>query len=85
MVKFASVQLGLLLLLYLLASYRLVESIASDCNMNGRHSLFLDTNALLCRDRYNWSLSELIKNPEQIKYIVHLIIGILIVYLTLRQ
>jgi len=29
---------------------------------------FLGTNAMLCCDRYNWSLSELISNPEHIKY-----------------
>jgi len=29
---------------------------------------FIGTNALLCCKRYNWSLSELISNPEHIKY-----------------
>jgi len=36
--------------------------------MFGRYSSFIGTNVLLCCDRYNWSLSELISNPEHIKY-----------------
>ena len=40
----------------LVSSSQLVESLASDCIMFGRHSSFIDTNALLCCDM-NWSLS----------------------------
>jgi len=36
--------------------------------MFGRYSSFIGTNALLCCDRYNWSLSELISNPEHFQY-----------------
>jgi len=36
--------------------------------MFGRYRSFLGTNALLCCDRYNWSLSKLISNPEHINY-----------------
>jgi len=46
----------------------LVQSIANYCVMFGRYSSFIGTNALLCCDRYKWSLSELISNPEHIKY-----------------
>jgi len=35
--------------------------------MFGRYGSFLGSNALFCCDRYNWSLSELISNPEHIK------------------
>jgi len=46
----------------------LLQSIANYCAMFGRYSSFKGTNALLCCDRYNRSLSELISNPENIKY-----------------
>ena len=52
----------------LVSSSQLVKSIASYCIMFGRNNSVLGTNALLCCDRYNWSLSELVSNPEQIKY-----------------
>jgi len=52
----------------LVLSNMLVQSIANYCVMFGRYSSFIGTNALLCCDRYNWSLSELISNPEHIKY-----------------
>jgi len=52
-----------------LVSYSLlVQSIANYCVvMFGRYRSFLGTNALLCCDWYNWSLPELISNPEHIK------------------
>jgi len=34
----------------------------------GRYRSFIGTNALLCCHEYSWSLSELISNPEHIKY-----------------
>jgi len=52
----------------LVSSSMLVRSIANSCVMFGRYSSFIGKNALLCCDRYNWSLSELISNPEHIKY-----------------
>jgi len=52
----------------LVSSNMLVQSIANYCVMFGRYSSFSGTNALLCCDRYDWSLSELISNPEHIKY-----------------
>jgi len=36
--------------------------------MFGRYRSFLGTNALLCCNQYNWSLSELISNHEHLKY-----------------
>jgi len=51
----------------LVSSNMLVQSIANCCVMFGRYSSFIGTNALLCFDRYNWSLSELISYPEHIK------------------
>ena len=58
----------------LVSSCQLVKSIASYCVMFGRHNSFLGTNVPLCCDRYNWSLSEFISSPEQIKYF-SLIVG----------
>jgi len=52
----------------LVSSSQLVPSIANYCVMFGRYRSFLGTNALLCCGRYNWSLSELISNPEHMKY-----------------
>ena len=52
----------------LVSSSHLVKSIASYRIMFGRNNSVLGTNALLCCDQYNWSLSELVSNPEQIKY-----------------
>jgi len=52
----------------LVSSSQLVQSIANYCVIFGRYRSFLGTNALLCCDQYNWSLSELISNPEHIKY-----------------
>jgi len=52
----------------LVSSNTLVQSIANYCVMFGRYSSFIGTNALLCCNRYNWSLSELISNLEHIKY-----------------
>jgi len=52
----------------LVSSSQLVQSIANYCVMFGRYRSFLGTNALLCCDLYNWSFSELISNPEHIKY-----------------
>jgi hypothetical protein len=52
----------------LVSSSQLVKSIARYCIMFGRNNSVLGTNALVCCDRYNWSLSELVSNPEQIKY-----------------
>jgi len=52
----------------LVSSSMLVQLIANYCVMFGRYRSFIGTNALLCCDRYNWSLSELISNPEHIKY-----------------
>jgi len=60
----------------LVSSSKLVQSIV----MFGRYRSFLGTNALLCCDRYNWSLSELISKPEQLS-IFHLNAGIFMVYL----
>jgi len=51
----------------LVTSSQLVKSIARYCIMFGRQNLFLGKNALLCSDGCNWSLSESINNPEQIK------------------
>jgi len=45
----------------LVSSSLLVQSIANYCVMFGRYRSFLGTNALPCCDRYNWSLSELIR------------------------
>jgi len=67
----------------LVSSNMLVQSIANYC-MFGRYSSFIGTNCLLCCDQYNWSLSELISNPEHIKYF-HLNVGILMVYLTFKK
>jgi len=53
---------------FIVSSNMLVQSIANYCVMFGRYSSFIGANALLCYDRYNWSLSELISNPEHIKY-----------------
>jgi len=50
----------------LVSSNMLVQSKANYCVMFGRYSSFIGTNALVCCDRYNWSLSELISNPEHI-------------------
>jgi hypothetical protein len=52
----------------LVSSSRLVQSIAYCCVMFGRYRSFLGTNALLCCDRYNWSLKKFINNPEDINY-----------------
>jgi len=52
----------------LVSSNQLVQSIAIYCVMFGRYRSFLGPSALLCCDRYNWSLSELISNLEHIKY-----------------
>jgi len=54
----------------LVSSSQLIQSIANYCVLFGRYrlTLFLGTHALLCCDRYNWSLSELISYPEHIKY-----------------
>jgi len=68
----------------LVSSNMLVQSIANYCVMFGRYISFIGTNALLCCDRYNWSLSELNSNPEHIKYF-HLNVGILMVYLTFKK
>jgi len=46
----------------------LVQSIANFCVMFERYRSFLRTNALLCCARYNWSLSELISNPEYFSF-----------------
>jgi len=55
-------------LLYFSIFYSLlVQSIAYYCVMFGRYRSFLGTNALLCCDRYNWSLAELISNLKHIK------------------
>jgi len=68
-----------------LVSYNmLVQSIANYCVMFGRYRSFIGTNALHCCDRYNWSLSELISNPEHIEYF-YLNVGILMVYLTFKK
>ena len=53
----------------LVSSCQLVKSIASYCVLFGRNKSLLGTNALLCCERYNWSLSELVSNPEQFKYL----------------
>jgi len=64
---------------------QLLESIANYCVMFGRYRSFLGTTALLCCDRYNWSLSELIVYPEPtVLSIFHLNVGILMVYLTFK-
>ena len=52
----------------LVSSRQLIKLIASYCIMFGRNSSVLSTYALLCCARYNRSLSELVSNPEQIKY-----------------
>ena len=52
----------------LVSSSQLVKSIARYCIKFGRNNSVLGTNALICCDRYNWSLSKLVCNPEQIKY-----------------
>jgi len=52
----------------LVSSNMLVQSITNYCVMFGRYSSFIGTTALLCCDQFNWSLSELISNPEHIKY-----------------
>jgi len=52
----------------LVSSSLLVLSIADYCVMFGRYRSFSGTNALLRCVRYSWSLSELIRNPEHIKY-----------------
>jgi len=52
----------------LVTSSLLVQSIANYCVRFGRYRSFLFTNAWLCCDWCNWSLSELISNPEHIKY-----------------
>ena len=53
---------------FLVSSSKLVKSNASYCIMFGRSNSVWGTNALSCCDRYSWSLSELVSNPEQIKY-----------------
>jgi len=52
----------------LVFSSQLVQSIAKYCVIFGRYRSFLGKNTLLCCDRYNWLLSELISNPEHIMY-----------------
>jgi len=52
----------------LVSSTMLVQSIANYCVMFRKYSSFTGTYALLCCDQYNWSFSELISNPEHIKY-----------------
>jgi len=50
------------------SSSLLVQSIANYCVMFGRYRPFLGIQALLCYDRYNLSMSELISNPEHLMY-----------------
>jgi len=52
----------------LVSSSQLVQSIANYCVVFGKYRSFLGTHALLCCDRYKWSLSGLIGDPEHITF-----------------
>jgi hypothetical protein len=52
----------------LVSPYQLVLSVARHCVLYGRHRSILGRNALLCCDRFNWSIAHFIMNPAQFKF-----------------